>query len=1028
MSANCNRILLILAIIALGFAGSLLAGDRSASSSSEFAAQDDFASSGRYQCESDLVEVMFDWSAKIRFVDGQPNDLTGSATAGLASVTGKLGSYEWSRICDVPEEKLDEIQSRGEANTGKPVYNLNNIVRLRIPQGLDVWDVCKQLEALPGVMSARPVPKPTPSPWPGNYEANQVYLDSSGSTPSGIDAEYAWTQSGGTGTAATVCDLEYGWNYNHADITKAVGSQINPNPLALPSGETDDHGTAVIGMLVANSNAWGITGICYGASLKTCGTFYGSTPSWDVPGALAYAIASLSVGDVILLEQQWDYGDPNTAYPDYIPIEWWTDSYPGSQSYNGVYAAIANAVANGIHVVEAGGNGGAPTMNIGVDTDILTWYGNSGAVIVGAGGLYAGGTYTEGNLQRLSFSSYGSRFDLQGCGENVYTTGYGNLWSSDGKNYYYTHTFAGTSSSAPVVAGAIACCMGRWKAQGFGPSALSPGMLRSILVNTGKAQITPPSGLIGPRPNLKAAFGQLGSFVDATAGPLGDAGRSSGTAWGDYDNDGDLDLIFTALNAPIRLLRNDGSGSFADATPSALAAIQSNSSVAWGDYDNDGDLDLALCNVNGYPRIFRNDGPTTFTNVTTSPLADVYAVNGAVWGDYDNDGDIDLFLPRSTGMSLFRNDGNAVFTDVSGPFWSTGEHTSAAWGDYDNDGDLDIYVACYGGANRLYRNDGGGSFSQAGSVVLYDGGNGTGVAWGDYDNDGDLDIYLTNFNVANPNKLFRNDGGGTFVDATTYPLSDNGQSTGPYWADYDNDGDIDLFMSCYGSPTKLFRNDGGGTFADATPTCISSLLLQTEGTSWGDYDNDGDLDLYLANGGTGQANNLFRNQIGSGNHWLHINLIGSASNKAAIGARVRVVSGTLKQIREISGGAGSGSQCSLTAEFGLGSRTSIDSVVVSWPSDSGSVLVSVPVDTVIEIIEPGGYICGDANGSGGDPSVDIDDVVYLINYIFAGGPAPEPVEAGDADCSGGDVPVDIDDVVYLINYIFAGGPEPCADC
>ena len=127
---------------------------------------------------------------------------------------------------------------------------------------------------------------------------------------------------------------------------------------------------------------------------------------------------------MILLEQQWYY----TGSGSYIPIEWYESYSPNPQRFNPVYAAIDNAVSNGIHVVEAGGNGN-------VNTDNLTWYGDSGAIIVGAGGVYPGGTWSEGNLERLSFSSYGSRFDLQGWGEDVVTTGYGDLYNSEGVNY-----------------------------------------------------------------------------------------------------------------------------------------------------------------------------------------------------------------------------------------------------------------------------------------------------------------------------------------------------------------------------------------------------------------------------------------------------------------------------------------------------------------------------------------------------------------------------------------------------------------
>ena len=448
-----------------------------------------------YLAEENLIEVMFSWDSKVRIRADALTDLQTNALDGLDGVLRGLAWSEWIRICDIPEEKLDEIQARGERKAGKPVYNLNNIHRLRIPAGEDVWEISRALEALPGVMRARPVPKPTPPPLPPDYVPQQGYLDPAASTPTGIDAEYAWTRPGGTGSGVTVCDLEYGWNYNHADVTKALGSQINTNVVS----SWVDHGTAVIGELMSDDNGWGTKGVCYDASLQTCGTYYGSpSPDWNVPGAMAVAIANLSAGDVIILEQQWEY---TPGANDYVPIEWWTDYYPDPQSYNGVYAAIVNAVSNGIHVVQAGGNGN-------VDTDALSWYGDSGAIIVGAGGVPGGG-YPQGDLEKLSFSSYGSRFDLQGWGEAVVTTGYGDLYSAEGEDYYYTDKFAGTSSASPIVAGAVACCVGHWTAQGGGVSDLTPDMLRTILSDTGTPQVTPPAGNIGPRPDLKAAFQAL---------------------------------------------------------------------------------------------------------------------------------------------------------------------------------------------------------------------------------------------------------------------------------------------------------------------------------------------------------------------------------------------------------------------------------------------------------------------------------------------------------------------------------------
>jgi len=192
---------------------------------SESKAKEQMSSVRRYACEDDLIEVMFAWESRVRLRKGKLVDLATDALAGVDEVLKDLAWFEWYRICDVPEEHLDKLQSQGEANTGKPVYNLNNIYRLRVPKGVDVWKLSEELESLPGIILARPVPKPMPLPLPSNYEPQQNYLDPASSTPTGIDARYAWTQTGGNGTGVTVCDLEYSWNYNHGDITKAVNSR-----------------------------------------------------------------------------------------------------------------------------------------------------------------------------------------------------------------------------------------------------------------------------------------------------------------------------------------------------------------------------------------------------------------------------------------------------------------------------------------------------------------------------------------------------------------------------------------------------------------------------------------------------------------------------------------------------------------------------------------------------------------------------------------------------------------------------------
>ncbi len=986
-------------------------------------ASDTIINTGPYPCENNLIEIMFMPESEVRMRQGRPADLKGQALEGMAEILGRLRGFEWSRICDVPEETLDRLHSEGQAKSGQVLYNLNNIYRLRIEGHQDIWEIARQLEELPGIMLARPVPLPTPLPVPGSFQPNQGYEDPAVNNPSGIDAEYAWTQPGGTGTGVTICDLEYGWNLSHQDLPLSI-PQINPNPIGIPAGNTDDHGTAVLGELASLNNGWGTTGICYGATVEVCGTFYGSPLAWNVPGALAYAMASLTAGDIILLEQQWDYSNPGTAHPDYIPIEWWVNYHPGGQTPNGVYVAIQTAVANGIIVVEAGGNGGAPHTMVGIDTDLLGWYGNSGAIIVGAGGAYAGGTYPEGNLQKLNFSSYGNRFNLQGWGENVVTLGYNDLYAAEGKNLWYTSTFAGTSSAAPIVAGAAACCLGYWQAN-VSATPPSPAFILTTLINTGTAQITPPVGNIGPRPNLLAAFAQLNlSWTDVTTSTLGFSGANTAAAWGDYDNDGDIDLYLGQSMTANKLLRNDGGGVFTDVTSGPLGDADYANGLAWADYDNDGDLDLYLAKSVGNNKLFRNDGGGTFADATTSPLDEPGQSNScAAWGDYDNDGLVDLYVCRTNGANrLFRNLGGGSFSDVtSGPEGDPGISHGCVWGDYNNDGDLDIYVANYNiQPNHLYKNN-AGVFTDVTSGPLGGADNSVGVTWGDYDNDLDFDLFICNATTAN--KLLRNDGGNTFTDVTVGPLGGLGTTYCAGWSDYDNDGDLDIYLTNVGQANKLLRNDGGGVFTDATSGPLgdagSGLSM-----AWGDYDGDGDEDIYLCN--YGSSNKLFRNEVGSQRHWLEINLVGTVSNRSAIGAQIRLHAPGLNQLRQISGGGPYYSQSSLTAHFGLGAQTAADSIVISWPSGIIQKIGNTPADQVLTITESS-FNCDCTPGeTDGIAPLNILDVIYLINFKFKGGTAPTPYALcnGDPNC---DCVVNILDIVYMIDYKFKGGPAPC-DC
>jgi hypothetical protein len=536
--------------------------------------------------ENTLLDVMFAENAKVRLRNGELVDMKSNATAGLTSVLNQLTSFEWQRFSDVSEELLDELSENGSRNTDQAVYNLNNIYRLRISEKEDIWELSSTLEHLPGIIYARPVPKPAPLPTPGNYQALQGYLDPAVNSPSGIDAEYAWTKYGGTGSGITICDIEYSWNYTHADVTKAVGSQINVN-VADPFSD-NNHGTAVLGEMVSNNNGWGTTGICYNSNIKTCGAYYGSPPSYNPAGAITLSIANLSAGDIILLEQQSDYNGSD----GYVPIEWYGNYSPNAQTNNPVYAAIVNAVANNIHVVEAGGNGN-------VNTGSMTWYGNSGAVIVGAGG-----GYSWDNLQKLGFSSYGPRFDVQGWGEHVMTTGYGGYYSTEGVNYYYTSTFNGTSSASPIVTGAIALFSSYWVGNVSGTRP-TPSYMRTLLKQHGRLQVNPGDGIIGRRPDLKA---MIENYIYCAASGGGDeyiSGVQCGSITNFTGSDGYVDYSnLYSTNLPSNLTQ-------AITVTNGNPIYPSDQCGIWVDWNRDGDFSDAneTIVVSGTPGV----GPYTAT-------------------------------------------------------------------------------------------------------------------------------------------------------------------------------------------------------------------------------------------------------------------------------------------------------------------------------------------------------------------------------------------------------------------------------
>jgi uncharacterized delta-60 repeat protein len=402
----------------------------------------------------------------------------------------------------------------------------------------------------------------------------------------------------------------------------------------------------------------------------------------------------------------------------------------------------------------------------------------------------------------------------------------------------------------------------------------------NALVNSAIQQIAYSNSSDAPPANVQVSWTLTTAppprFTEVTnlAGVPG-TGNSNGSAWADYDGDGDLDLYVTnrasenVLHPWNILYRNNGDGTFTDVTSLAgVGHAGEGFHGAWGDYDGDGHLDLYVTNYTNHQAaniLYRNNGNGTFTDMTS--LAGVggnggYAVGG-YWGDYDQDGDLDLYVTNWTKANLlYRNNGDGTFTDVAAAAGVGASGYSSyvgAWGDYDNDGRLDLFVSNFRGqANLLFRNNGDGTFANVTSSagIIFTGGWGVAAAWGDYDVDGDLDLYIADHDRANV--LYRNNGNGTFTDvAASAGVGHTGVSRNATWGDFDSDGDLDLYV-INAFANILYRNNGNGTFTDITATADVGNAGNGFNGNWVDYDKDADLDLYVANN-FGDRNVLYRN-------------------------------------------------------------------------------------------------------------------------------------------------------------------------
>jgi len=495
----------------------------------------------------------------------------------------------------------------------------------------------------------------------------------------------------------------------------------------------------------------------------------------------------------------------------------------------------------------------------------------------------------------------------------------------------------------------------------------------------------------------------------------------------DYDLDGNIDIFqvqsstldgFEKGKEPTdHLYRGDGKGHFTDVTAAAGISVRGwGFGVAVGDFDNDGDPDIFISSW-GPNRLYRNEGNGTFTEIGESAgVADRGWGASAAFFDYDGDGLLDLYVtnyvdfdpakvppagdpdhpctfrglpvvcgPRGLSAPphiLYRNRGDGTFVDASAesginkvtPYFGLGVVT----GDIDNDGDQDIFVANDSSPNYLFRNEGNGRFTEDGVIagVAYSGDGreqaGMGCDMGDPDGDGDLDIFVNNFSH-DYSTLYLNDGAGNFEDeslrAGLVEPTIRSLSWGTSFVDFDNDGDEDLFISnshvypeadeanigsTFLQRCQVFLNDGTARFTEFIPPPDSALSKPNahRGAAFGDIDGDGDIDVVVSRMFATPA--LFRNDLKSANHWVSLRLVGTRSNRDAVGARAWLTYGGRRHLLERKGGGSYSSANDPRLHLGMGDARKIEVLEIRWPSGSVSRMEEVAGDRVVTVIEPGG--------------------------------------------------------------------------
>lgn len=484
---------------------------------------------------------------------------------------------------------------------------------------------------------------------------------------------------------------------------------------------------------------------------------------------------------------------------------------------------------------------------------------------------------------------------------------------------------------------------------------------------------------------------------------------SGGAIVDDFDNDDYLDIVTSTWDTreQMRFFKNNRDGTFSDlAHQAGLTGIYGGLNMVQADYDNDGNTDILvlrgawLISQGRHPNsLLRNNGDGTFTDVTfDAGLAEVHYPSGtASWADYDNDGDLDVYIGNEASVGkngkqlhapcqLFRNNGDGTFTDVAAELGvQNNRYTKAViWGDYNGDRWPDLYVSNLKERNRLYHNNGDGTFTPMASKLNVDLPEASFPAWfWDYDNDGALDLFVSAYSAKLEHltaswirpqseqanevmaRLYRGDGQGGFEEVSrkcnlirpTAPMGSN-------FGDLDNDGYLDFYLGTgypdYENimPNVMYRNQRGLTFADVSVAGGFSHLQKGHGVAFADLDNDGDQDIFEQMGGAlpGDAySNILYENPGFGNHWITVKLVGVRSNRSAIGARIHaeiIENGSPRSIYKHVNSGGTFGGNPLRQTIGLGNASKIERLEIFWPTTNiTQTFRDVPSNQFIRIVE-----------------------------------------------------------------------------